>query len=133
MLLVNNELNFTDRENDKKINDYMLNLSKKTLGKLIGHLKKLINVSDVFSEKLEEALDARNYLIHRFINKHNKDLITSEGRKEVLILVKNKREVLYQCNFLLDPIVDILMELRGISPDFLNNEITKKYGLEENE
>ena len=132
MLLVHNELSFSDREIDKKIDDYMLDLSKKTLGVLIGRLKKLIIVSDGFSEKLEEALDARNYLMHKSINQNSNDLLTKEGRKEILFIVKNKREILNECNFFLDPIIDTLLKLRETSPDFLNREITEKFMREEN-
>ena len=131
MLLVNNNLNFTNREHDEKIDDYMLNLSKKTLGTLIGQLKKLINLSDGFSERLEEALDARNYLAHRFFNHQGENLLTVKGRKEALRLVKEKRELLYQCNFFLDPYVQVLMKLRGFTPEMFTEEVSRKYEPEE--
>jgi len=131
MLLVNNELNFTDREHDEKIDDYMLNLSKKTLGTLIRQLKTLIKVSDGFSERLEEALDARNYLTHRFFNHQGENLLTVKGRKEALDLVKEKRELLYQCNFFLDPFVQELMKLRGFTPEIFTDEVAEKYERED--
>lgn len=131
MLLVNNELDFTDRDHDEKIDDYMLNLSKKTLGTLIRQLKNLIKVSDGFSERLEEALEARNYLAHRFLNHQGENLLTIEGRKIALELVKEKREVLYQCVFFLDPFIQTLMKLRGFSPEIFTNEISEKYEREE--
>ncbi len=127
MLLVNNELNFTDREHDEKIDDYMLNLSKKTLGTLIRQLKTLIKISDGFSERLEKALDARNYLTHRFFNHQGENLLTVKGRKEALDLVKEKRELLYQCNFFLDPFVQELMKLRGFAPEIFTDEVAEKY------
>ena len=65
MLLSKKDFDFTNKNQDEEIDDYMLNLSKKTLGTLMKQLRKLIEVSDEFIEKLEEALDARNYLIHR--------------------------------------------------------------------
>jgi hypothetical protein len=127
MLLVNNDLNFTDREHDEKIDDYMLNLSKKTLGTLISQLKKLMDLSDGFSERLEEALDARNYLTHRFFNHQGENLLSVKGRKEALRLVKEKRELLYQCNFFLDPFVQVLMKLRGFAPELFTEEVSSKY------
>ena len=127
MLLVNNELNFTDRKHDEKIDDYMLNLSKKTLGTLIKQLKKLINISDEFSERLEEALDARNFLIHRFFNHQGENILTIKGRKEALELVKEKRNVLFQCNIFLDPFIQTLMKFRGFSPEKISNKVSEKY------
>jgi len=44
MLLVNNELNLRGTEHDEKIDKYMLNLSKKTLGSLINKLKELTSL-----------------------------------------------------------------------------------------
>ncbi len=131
MLLVNNELNFTNREHDEKIDDYMLNLSKKTLGTLIRQLKELINVVDEFSDRLKEALDARNYLTHRFFNHQAENLLTIKGRKEALELVKEKREILYQCVFFIDPFIQMLMKLRGFAPEIFTDEVSEKYQREE--
>ena len=131
MLLVNNELNFTDKEHDEKIDNYMLNLSKKTLGTLIRQLKNLIEVNDEFYERLDEALEARNYLTHRFFNHQGENLLTIKGRKEALELVKKKREVLYQCVFYLDPFIQILMKLRGFSSQMFTDEVSGKFESEE--
>ena len=127
MLLANNELNLRGTEHDEKIDEYMLNLSKKTLGSLINKLKELLNVSDGFSERLQEALEARNYLTHRFFNHQGENLLTIEGREKALKLVKEKREILFKCYFFLDPFVKALMEIRGFSPDLFINEISERY------
>ncbi|MCC9168298.1 hypothetical protein [Pontibacter harenae] len=127
MLLADNEFDLTDKQQDEKIDDYMLNLSKKTLGGLISQLKKLIEVNDRFAERLEEALDARNYLIHRFINQEGEKFLTIKGREEALQIVKEKREILYQCYFFLDPFIQKLMELRGFSHGAITKELLEKY------
>jgi hypothetical protein len=67
MLLLNNELNLSGEEHNEKIDQYMQNLSKKTLGNLTRQLQEVATVNDEFKEKLETALEARNYIIHRFV------------------------------------------------------------------
>lgn len=131
MLLSRKDFDFTNKNQDEEIDEYMLNLSKKTLGTLMKQLRKLIEVSDEFIERLEEALDARNYLIHRFLNHQGGKLLTRNGRIEVLNLVKKKRKILYECYFFLDPFVQVLMELRGFPSEYFINEISEKYERDE--
>lgn len=117
MLLSKQDFDFTNKEQDDEIDGYMLNLSKKTLGTLIKQLKKLIEVSDGFTERLEEALEIRNFLIHRFFNKQGEKLLTKVGRDETLKLIKEKREILYKCYYFLDSFIQALMEIRGFPAD----------------
>ncbi len=131
MLPSRKDFDFTNKNQDDEIDEYMLNLSKKTLGTLMKQLGKLIEVSDGFIERLEEALDARNYLIHRFLNHQGEKFLTRDGRIEVLKLVKEKRKILYECYFFLDPFIQILMELRGFPAEYFINEIPEKYERDE--
>lgn len=127
MLISSKDFDFTNKKQDEAIDEYMLNLSKKTLGNLIKQLKELIEVNDEFIGKLEEALDARNYLIHRFFNHQGEKLLTKDGRIEVLNLVKEKRKILYECYFFLDPFIQILMKIRGFPLENFTKEISEKY------
>lgn len=127
MLLANDEFDFTSKENDEMIDGFMLNLSKKTLGSLIIRLKKIVSINDEIAENLMEALDARNYLTHRFFNDQVENFLTIEGRKSALKLVNQKRRLLYECYFVLDPIIQALMKLRGFPPEFFSKEIGEKY------
>jgi len=45
--------------------------------------------------------------------------------------VKEKREILYQCNFFLDPFVQTLMKLRDFIPEIFTEEVSGKYEREE--
>ena len=131
MLLSRKDFDFSNKNQDEEIDEYMLNLSKKTLGTLMKQLQELIVVNDEFIERLEEALDARNYLIHRFLNNQGEKFLTKDGRIEVLNLVKEKRKILYECYFFLDQFIQIFMELRGFPTEYFNNEISEKYEKDE--
>ena len=127
MLLSKKDFDFTDKNQDEEINKYMLNLSKKTLGILIEQLKKIVKIDDNFVKKLEEALDARNFLIHRFLDSQGEKLLTKNGRNEVLSLVKKKRKILYECYFFLDPFIKTLMNLKGFSAKFSFDEVSNEF------
>lgn len=127
MLLANNDLNLRGTEHDDLVDEYMLNLSKKTLGTLISKLKKLIDINDGFSKRLENALEARNYLTHRFVNDQGENLLTIDGRKKSLQIASEKREILYRCYFFLEPFIQALMKIRGFTPDLFTDEISQKY------
>jgi hypothetical protein len=131
MLLSRKDFDFSNKNQDEEIDEYMLNLSKKTLGTLMKQLQELIVVNDKFIERLEEALDARNYLIHRFLNNQGEKFLTKDGRIEVLNLVKEKRKILYECYFFLDQFIQIFMELRCFPTEYFNNEISEKYEKDE--
>ncbi|MBK6985998.1 MAG: hypothetical protein IPH32_15185 [Bacteroidetes bacterium] len=131
MLISRKDFDFTNKKQDEEIDEYMLNLSKKTLGNLIKQLKELTEVNDEFIDKLEEALDARNYLIHRFLNHQGEKLLTKDGRIEVLNLVKQKRKILYECYFFLDPFIQIMMKIRGFPLEYFTKEISEKYEREQ--
>ena len=131
MLLSRKDFDFSNKNQDEEIDEYMLNLSKKTLGTLMKQLQELIVVNDKLIERLEEALDARNYLIHRFLNNQGEKFLTKDGRIEVLNLVKEKRKILYECYFFLDQFIQIFMELRCFPTEYFNNEISEKYEKDE--
>ena len=127
MLMLNNELNLSSIEHDEKIDSYMQSLSKKTLGNLVKQLQEIVTVSEGFKEKIESALDARNYLIHKFFHEQGEKLLTIAGREKVLLLVKEKRKKLFDCYVFLDPFIKVLMEIKGMNEENLNGEIERKY------
>lgn len=112
MLLVNQEYNLKDPNQNEAIDKYMEEITSISLGNLITRLKKIINLDVNFEERLQEALLARNYLIHKFITKHGESLLTISGRAEALKTIKEKRKILYDCYFFLDIFIQELMELR---------------------
>jgi hypothetical protein len=56
-------------------------LNEKTLGTLLGHIKKTLVLDDSITRTLDEALDLRNHLTHHFFRTHNFALFSEDGRK----------------------------------------------------
>lgn len=120
MLLANENLNLWSKEHDDLIDEFMLNLSKKTIGNLINNLKKYLNLPEEFEEQLKEGLNARNYLIHKFFNDQAENLLTIEGRKIALEKIKSKREILVNTIINLDPLIEVIMKIKGFDSNMFN-------------
>jgi hypothetical protein len=60
------------------------NLEKRTLGQLLREAAGMTRVPDDVAGQLEVALDRRNYLVHRFFEKHSEDFISERGRTEMI-------------------------------------------------
>jgi len=112
MLLVNQEWDLKDPKQNEAIDKYMEEITSVSLGSLILKLRKMISLDNNFEEKLKEALLARNYLIHKFFAEQGKNLLTINGRADAINIIKEKRKILYNCYFFLDPFIRNLMELR---------------------
>lgn len=65
-------------------------LSKKTFGALIIELKRL-GLDDDTAAMLQDALDARNFLMHHFFTWHSQDYTTPEGRGRMLAELQQLR------------------------------------------
>jgi hypothetical protein len=64
---------------------------KKTAGQLVAMLKKHVKVSEGIETALEEALIARNYLIHRILIDNVEKLERAESRAELVREIRKQR------------------------------------------
>jgi hypothetical protein len=58
------------------------NLEQRTFGQLLREAARLTRVPDEVAGQLKLALDRRNYLVHRFFEKHSEDFVSERGRAE---------------------------------------------------
>ena len=126
-LLSNQNIPSLSQKNDDLINDHMESLSKKTLWFLIKNIKKYIEVNENFIIKLENALDARNYIIHNFLHQQWEKLLKKEWRKEALEELKIKRNILKDCHFFLDPYIQLLAQARGMNLSNIIYDVKSEY------
>ena len=76
---------------DKTTNEEKIKLQKlsekndkKTLGNLLGQIKKVVEFNPLAETNIETALEKRNYLIHDFYKKHNFAIHSEEGREQMI-------------------------------------------------
>jgi hypothetical protein len=67
-------------KNSGEARDAILNADAKTLGQLLGVLRKRVTVSDSFDACLKRTLKARNLFVHEF--SHEFDIRTEAGAQE---------------------------------------------------
>lgn len=89
---------------------------KKTLGRLLRDIGKLIPFKEGLEEELQEVLEKRNYLMHRFFVEHNENLLRKQGRRKMI-----------------DELRGIIVAFQAVDPrvDELWLSIWSKYGITE--
>jgi len=58
-------------------------IDRRTFGNLVNIMKKSMNIDQTIEEAIDEALEKRNYLIHRFFRTHNFAIQSTEGRAKM--------------------------------------------------
>lgn len=74
-----------------KISQILDDKEKRTAGQLVSMLRKHIKVSPGLETGLEEALKARNYLIHRVFTDNVERMRRPEGRQELVREIRSRR------------------------------------------
>lgn len=100
---------------------------KRTAGQLISMLKKHSNVSDDMKTVLEEALVARNYLVHRILIDRLEQLETPESRSALVLEIRRLRSKVRKADQILAPITMGLSEaLDGLDYEKMKAEFVRK-------
>ena len=58
-------------------------VNKRTFGNLVRQIQSATQLDDKIIEIIENALEKRNYLIHKFFRSHNFAIHSEEGRKKM--------------------------------------------------
>src|ERR1700730_14095644 len=90
-----------------------IDLNRKTLGQLLGAVKRFATYGDEILETMDEALIKRNYLMHRFFPYHNFALFSAEGRREMLAELDEIQQKLNLAHVMLSTLCDGLHHIAG--------------------
>jgi len=58
-------------------------VNSRTFGNLLKQIRKIGKVSEGIEKTINDALEKRNYLVHKFFRSHNLQINSEEGRKEM--------------------------------------------------
>jgi hypothetical protein len=125
MLLLGKEVGIS-RPNEA-INDFMGELSKKTLGNLILRLEKKYPFQAGFADEMKTALEHRNYIIHSFLNDRAESLATPAGRQTALADLKFRRKKLQECHALVDKAVQLIAKYNEMPLDEFHKQAFESY------
>jgi hypothetical protein len=76
-------------------------VNSRTFGNLLKQIRKIGNVSDGIEETVSDALEKRNYLVHKFFRHHNLQINCDEGREEMITELREIHQVLSRAHAVL--------------------------------
>lgn len=102
----------------------MDNTSKRTAGQLVSMLKKRVTVSPEFEAALGDALDARNFLIHRSFMDNVERVADASSREALTKEFRKLRSRIQKAEKLIRPFVDFFSSaLDGLDQAGLEAEV----------
>ena len=96
-------------------------VDKRTFGYLLKQIRKMASVSEDIEEIVNEALDKRNYLIHKFFKVHNFAINSENGRKEMSADLSQIHEALSRALAVLSGMTHTFNEIWG-RPNISNEQ-----------
>jgi len=112
---------------DDEFKGWMESLGTQTLGRLIEEIKKKVGFTDEAVDTLRRALKSRNFLMHRFYNARSDLLFSQAGRDQALQEIRQKRLAINTANAILDPVMNDLIQLKGIDVEQFRNEVQSRF------
>lgn len=108
----------------EKMQDVMEDVEKKTAGQLLVMLKKYIQFSDPKTEvTLQEALAARNKIIHRILIDNSERVADKSDRESLIKEIRQLRRKVRAADEIIRPIVlEISSVLDGLDTNAVNSE-----------
>ena len=88
-------------------------VNSRTFGNLLKQIRKIGSVSEDIEKIINEALEKRNYLVHKFFRNHNLQINTEEGRKEMRAELEEIYKSLSQAHATLSGMTHTLNEVFG--------------------
>jgi hypothetical protein len=88
-------------------------VNRKTLGALLRSVRSWANLDDSLLQIVDNALERRNYLAHRFFPHHNFAIFDVEGRKVMMAELKDIQTTLDRAHRALSSMSSILLKIGG--------------------
>ncbi len=111
---------------EAKFDEFDQQLSAKTMGRLIGHLKLLNVINSDTEESLAIALKKRNFLAHRYFPERGMDFINHLGREKMIKELSEMVDFFHQIENILNPITMEIAEKYGLTEQVLEEIVAKE-------
>lgn len=100
-------------------------MDRKTLGQLINDVRQKVPVSKELEEALKQALENRNYVVHRFFVEHSIDFLSEPGRHDMIIKLRQITVQLQKTDCALEPVTLQLWQRLGITEEMFETELAR--------
>jgi hypothetical protein len=88
-------------------------VNSRTFGNLLKQIRTIGGVSESIQRIVEEALEKRNYLVHKFFRSHNLRINSEEGRNEMIADLRAIHESLSRAHAVLAGMTQTLNQAFG--------------------
>ena len=95
--------------------------SKKTLGRMQRDLGK--NLPPTLETRLHKAVELRNWLAHRYFSERQIDILTLEGREQMICELQEKADFFKELDAEFTAILEKWMSIQGISKEEIESEV----------
>jgi hypothetical protein len=104
---------------------YMDGEFDKTLGRLIGKLRKLTTINNDMESLLTVTLKKRNWLAHHYFRDRAKEFMNSSGRDSMILELQQCRDLFKETDEKLEAVIMPLMKKVGITDEILREHLLK--------
>lgn len=89
-------------------------VNRKTLGKLLEHVKRLGKMDESLLKIVDTGLERRNYLVHKFFRTHNYAVCDAVGRKAMIEELRDIQKAIELAWSVLSAMSSILLSFAGL-------------------
>jgi len=114
-------------EQRKMLRSILDDCDRSTLGRLLRRVKSIGEFDASILSVVDQALECRNYLMHRFFRTHNFAILGEAGRKAMIEELKEIQCKLDRAQTMLLGVAGTLQKLAGL--DKVPDEVTKQLEL----
>lgn len=112
-------------ENRRMFKAIIDDVDKRTFGYLLKNIRKTGEISDDIEKTMDNALEKRNYLIHKFFKTHNYAINSDAGRREMIEELDQIYNELSRAHTVLSLMTDTFSEIWGL-PKVTEEEVLVK-------
>jgi hypothetical protein len=134
LLYLLSKLEGTEDLEQRSIEDILENKKKKTAGQIIGILKKHVSLTAEVEGILSDALDERNFIIHRFFTDNIERILDPKEIDNLVNDIKKRRHAMGKCRAYFDTAIKTLAEaIDGVSIDHIEKKAVETFMAEMSE
>ncbi len=102
-------------------------LGKRTFGQLLKIAKPLIELSDTEERILDEALELRNMLIHRYFSERAEEFMSRAGQNDMKVELQSIIGKFTEADNIIERIYLPLWKKYGVTEEFVESEMERVY------
>lgn len=113
--------------NYDSIKDGLSHRAKSTLGTLLKEFRDKLPIPANYAAFIKEGVDARNYVVHGFLNKNHEKLLTAQGRVEIVEELRDLQHVVNDRLMAVNQLVNAALKVFGGSLENIRKDVAFRF------